>query len=135
MPVGGGAGKLLRAVFHPPVGHEPLEAADAHRLPLDAAHAPALALVLLRAHPSADGGQRIGQGDLPVSAGKIPLRHLRDELRNPYVDRAARDARPVFAVEAALRLVHRHLGGIAERDLFKVLVAHVGGLLRHGVLL
>ena len=56
-PFGAGASGLSLAVLTVIVGHKALQTADADRLALDAAHALALALRLLRADAAADGGQ------------------------------------------------------------------------------
>ena len=117
-----------------PVGHEALQAADAHRLVLDAAGALAFALALLRADTAADGGQGRGAVDDLIRGLKVALGHMADEFRNVDADRAAGLAGLVLAVHTALCLVHSHLGGVAQRNFLKVLVADVGVLGGHGAL-
>ena len=117
-----------------PVGHEPLQAADAHALALLAPDALALALVLLGADPAAHGGQGVGGGDDLVCLFKFAGGDPVDELGDPDVHRAALHAQRLLALEAASGLVHGHLLGVAQGHLFKVLVAYQRLLLRHGVL-
>lgn len=64
-----------------PVGDKALQPADGDRLALHAAHALALALRLLRADTAGQGGQSIRGGDDLVSAEKIALGDLCDELQ------------------------------------------------------
>ena len=59
---------------------------------------------------------------------------MRDELRDVDAHRAAGLAGLVLAVHTALCLVHSHLGGVAQRNFLKVLVADVGVLGGHGAL-
>ena len=116
------------------VGHEPLQAADAHRLTFDATDALALALVLLGADTAADGGQAVGGGDDAEGLVKLALRHLGDELGDMYVHGAAVHALGVLAVQAPLGLVDGHFLGVAQGHLVKVLVPDVGILGGHGIL-
>src|SRR5699024_10719822 len=80
VPVEGGHGGAGMDVFPVPVGHKALQAADAHRLVLDAAGAAALALALLGADPAADGGQGRVLADDLIGGFKVALGHLGDEL-------------------------------------------------------
>ena len=63
VPVGHGHGGLFGAVLPMPVGHKPLQTADAHAFRFDAANTFALALVLLRAHAAAHRRQRAGRAE------------------------------------------------------------------------
>ena len=63
----------LAPFFERVVRREALEAADADRLALDAAHAALLALRLLRAYAAADRGQAVGLPDLVVGFGVLAL--------------------------------------------------------------
>ena len=114
-----------------PVGNEPLQPADADGFALDAADALALALGFLRADTTADGRQRAGFGDDLVGGFKIAFRDLGDEAGDIDINRAARAAGVVFALQAALGFGHGHLGGVAERDFLEVFVADVRVLARH----
>ncbi len=69
----------LTSLFVVPVGDKALEAADADGLALDAAHALALALLLLRADTAADGGQGVLVDDL-IAPSKSPSGDLGDEF-------------------------------------------------------
>ena len=130
--VGSGLCSLLLAMLARVVRDKPLQAADRHRLALDAAHALLLALGLLRAYTAADSRQRGGLLDLGRCFEELALGNQRDELRDLDLHRAARDAGLVLAVQAALRFFDRHFRRVAERDFVKVLVAHVRRLLGHG---
>ena len=114
-----------------PVGDEALESADGNRLALYSAHALGLALRLLRTDTTRQRGQRVRGGNDFISRGEIALGNLCDKFRNPDVDRAAFDALRLLALHAALCLVDRHLGSVAQGDFLEVLVADVGVLLRH----
>ena len=118
-----------------PVGNKALETADADRLTLDAAGADALALSLLRTYTAADRRQRGREADDLVCAFKVALGNLGDKFGDMNVDGAAVHTGTVLAAEAALCLVDGGLLGIAERDLLKVLVADIGCLRRHRILL
>ena len=133
--VGGGLRRLLGGVGVVPVGHEPLQAADAHALGLDAAHALGFALRLLGADPSADGGQGAVLGDDLVGGLEVALRHLGDELGDVDLHRAPGDAGHVLAVEAPLGLVDGLLPGVAQGHLFKVAGPDHRVLVGHGVLI
>jgi len=111
-----------------PVGNKALQAADAHRLVLDAAGALALALALLRAYTAADSGQGRGAVDHLISGFKVALGHMADELGDIDAHRAAGLAGFVLAVHAALCFVHGHFFGVAKCNFLKVLVAHIGVL-------
>ena len=128
--VGGDLLGHLVGVFAVPVGDEALQTADADGLALDAAHALALALLLLRADTAADGGQGAVLKDLVVSALEVLLTDAGDELRDLDIDRAAGHAGRARAIQAAVGLIDRHLDGVAKCDFFKVFVADVRILLR-----
>ena len=117
-----------------PVGNKTLQTADADRFALNAAHALAFALRLLRADTAADSRQGRGLRNNLIRALKVVLGDLFDEFRNMNIDRAAGNARHVLTIQAALCFVQRHFFGIAQCDLFKVLVANVRVLRGHGVL-
>ncbi len=134
MPVGGGLFGFFRALRVMGIRHKPLQTADGHRLALDAAHALALALALLRADAAADGGQRAGGGKRFVGLLEVAFGDLMNELGDGDVNGAAADAWHVLAVQAALRLVERLLLRVAQRDFLKVASALVGCLRGHGVL-
>ena len=124
----------LVGVLAVPVGDEALQTADADGLALDAAHALALALLLLRADAAADGGQGAVLEDLVVSALEVLLTDAGDELRDLDIDRAALHAGRARAIQAAVGLIDRHLDGVAKRDFFKILIADVRVLLRDRIL-
>src|SRR5699024_5420159 len=134
VPVEGGHGGAGMDVFPVPVGHKALQAADAHRLVLDAAGAAALALALLGTDPAADGGHGRVLADDLIGGFKVALGHLGDELGDLDAHGAALDAGPVLAVDAALGLVDGHLGGVAQRHLVKVVPPDLGVLGGHGAL-
>ena len=134
MAVGGDLLGHLVGVLAVPVGDEALQTADADGLALDAAHALALALLLLRADTAADGGQGAVLEDLVVSALEVLLADAGDELRDLDIDRAAGHAGRARAIQAAVGLIARHLDGVAKRDFFKILIADVRVLLRDRIL-
>ena len=117
-----------------PVGHKALQTANSHRLVLDAAGALALALALLRADTTTDGRQGRGAVDHLIGGLKVALGHMGDELRDIDAHGAAGLAGLVLAADAALGLVHSHLGGVAQSNFLKVFVADVGVLRGHGAL-
>ena len=117
------------------VGYKTLKAADTHALTLNAADALTLALVLLRADTTADGGQRVGRGDDLIRAVEVALGNAGDKLGNTHVHGAAGDALGILAVEAALCLVNGHFLGIAQCHLVEILIADVGVLCGHGILI
>ena len=126
---------MILHVLTVPVGHKALQTADADRLALDAAHALALALSLLRADAAADGGQGGGRGQHLVSALHILVGDALDKRGDVNLNRAGAAAGLFRAVQAALGLVHGHFIGITQGNLVKVLVANVGFLGRHRALL
>ena len=128
----GRSGHVGDVVGSGPVGHKALHTADGHRLALDAADTLALALVLLRADAAGNGRQCVGVGEDLISAGKILLSYLTQELGDGNAHRATGDAQRILALQAALGLVHRLLGGVAQGHFLKVTVADIGLLLRHG---
>ena len=117
-----------------PVGHKPLQAANAHALALDAPDALALALVFLGADTAAHGGQSAGGGEHLIGPLKVLLGHLADEGGDVNAHGASGLAGLILAVQAALGLIHRHLSGVAQSDLVKVVVSHLGLLAGHGAL-
>ena len=125
---------LLGAVFARIVGNKTLQTADCYSLALDAAYAVALALALLRADTAADSGQCGGFLDLGSRLEELALGNQSDELRDLNLYRAAGHAGLVLAVQAALRFLDRHFSGVAERYLFKILIADVRRLLGHRTL-
>ena len=125
---------LFGAVFARVVGNEALQTADGYRLALDAAHAVTLALALLRAYTAADSRQCGGLLDLGSRFEKLALGNKSDKFRTLDLYRAAGHAGLVLAVQAALCFLDRHFSGVAERYLFKVLIADVRRLLRHRAL-
>ena len=133
--VRGGALSLLRVVLVVPVGHEPLQAADAHALVLDAPDALALALGLLGADPAAHGGQGAVGGDDLIGGLEVALRHLGNELRNMDLHRAATDTGHILAVEASSCLIHGLLLGVAQGHLVEIPGADYRVLVGHGILL
>ena len=135
MAVGGRALRLPGGVGVVPVGHKPLQAADAHRLVLDAADALGLALALLGADAAAHGGQGAVPGDDLVRPLEIPLRHLGDELGDMDFHRAPGHAGHVPAIEAPGGLVHGLLPGVAKGHFAEVARPHLGVLVGHGVLI
>ncbi len=106
----GGGGKLGL------VAHKALQLADGHRLALLAANALALALVLLRAHAAADGGQHGLLADDVQGAAVVLGANLLDELGDVDVDGTALDAEGALAVHATLGLCQSHLLGEALVD-------------------
>ena len=85
-------------VFTVPVSHKALQAANADGFALDAAHALALALVLLRADAAADGGQGRGLVNDLIGALIVLFGDLLDEFGDLDLHRAAGDAGMVLAV-------------------------------------
>ena len=122
------------ALCHGVVRAEALEAADAHRVALYAAHAFGLALRLLRADAAADGGQVVGQADDVVGLVELALLDVGDELGDVHAHRAAGHARRVFAADAARGLLAGHGLVVALRDLLEVAAARLGRLLAGGQL-
>ena len=117
-----------------PVGYEALQTANADGLVLDAAGTLALALALLRTDTATDGGQGRGTIDDLIGGFEVTLGQMADELGDVDADGAAGLAGLIFAVDAALGLVHGHLGGVAQSHFLKILVADVGVLGGHGTL-
>jgi hypothetical protein len=101
---------------------------------LDSAYTLLLALRFLRADSSADSGQRTGKRDNLVGFLKIAFRDLFDEIRDIYINRAARNTRFMFAVQAAFRLVDCLLLGVSERYRQEVFSPYFRRLNRHLVL-
>ena len=132
--VGGGLGRRLGAVGVVPVGHKPLQTADTHGVALLAADAVHLALALLRAYAAAHGGQGAGLVDDLIGALVVLLHDLCDEFGDAHVDGTAVHAGMVLAVQAAGGLVQRLLLGVAQRHLEEILVADIGILRGHLVL-
>ncbi len=81
-----------------PISHKALQTADGHRFSLDAAHALAFTLRLLRTHSATDCGQGGGAGDDLISRFKVPFLHLSDKGGNIDGDGTAAYAGFVFTI-------------------------------------
>ena len=125
---------LVLAVLHIPVSRKALQTADGNRLALDAAHALGFTLGLLRTYTAADCRQRTGLLDGSAGVGEFVLGDQLDKFRDLHVDWAAADAGHMFAVEAALCFLYRHLFGVSVRNFLKVSGSYFWVLLRHGEL-
>lgn len=131
MPVEDRRHFLTGEVFPGPVRHEPLQPSDCHRFSLDAPDTPALALALLGTDTTAHSRQGVGLADHPIGAGKVPLCHPGNEVRDLHRYRTALHTGTVFAAQAAGSFFHCHLRGIAQCHFLKVLISHKGVLYRH----
>ena len=98
------------------VTQEALELADGHGLGLLTTDALALALVLLRADATADGGKHGVLADGIEGAAEVLRADLLDKAGDVDVDGAALNTERLLAVEAALGLGQRHLLGEALVD-------------------
>ena len=116
-----------------PVGHEPLQAADAHGFAADGLGAVLLALGLLVADTAADGGQVAAVGDDLISAGEVALSDMSDELGDALIDRAALGAGLFPALQAPHGLADGVGRGVPELHLVKVFAADFDRLLGHGI--
>ena len=115
------------------IGDKAFQPADGDGFALFAADTFPFALLFLRADSAAHRGKRAVLRDNVVRALEIAQGNSGDKIRNGYFDRAARNTGARFAVQAALCLVHCHLGSVAESDLVKVAGADYGILLGHRV--
>ena len=113
------------------VAEEALEPTDGDGLALLGQHAGGLALLLLRAHAAADGGQRVALLEYRDAARQVALDDGADEGLDVDVDGAALLAGGVLALQAALGLGERHLGGVAVADLVEAHAPLGGRTLRH----
>ncbi len=111
------------------VAHHALELADGHGLALTAEDALALALVLLRAHAAADGGQQVVALDGLERAGPVLIADLCDEAGNVHADGAALHAQGLLAIEAAVGLCDGVFLGKTGVDRAEIARALGGGLL------
>ena len=111
------------------VAEEALELADCDGLALLVEDAVALALVLLRAHAAADGGEHALLVDDIEAPAEVALANLLDEVRDVDVDRAALHALRLLAVEAAVGLGDGVGHGEAAVDRTEVLGTLGGDLL------
>ena len=105
---------------------------NGNRLAFNASYALALALIFLRTNSAANSGKARGLGNDFISFFKLALCNLGNKIGNINPYGAAADARLIFAVKAALCLLNRLLGSIAERNLFKITVSYIRLLLGHG---
>ena len=115
------------------VGDKTLDATDRHGISLVTGHARGLALILLRAHPAADGGQGVVGLDDRKRLGEAAVGNSVDEGRDIDPDRTAVDALRLLALQTPFGLPNRHLLGVAERHLVKVTDALGRILGRHRV--
>ena len=115
-----------------PVGDETLQLADGHGLELDAEHAAAFALGLLRADAAAHGGQRTVAGDDFRRGGEFTFSHFRDEARDIDAYGAGAHAARVLAMQAAGGLQLRFFGVVAVAHFFKIGRADLGILFPDG---
>ena len=125
----------LGAVGVVPVGHKAFQTADTHGLALLAPDAVHLALGLLGAHTAAHSGQGAGLVDHLIGALVILLQDLLDELGNADIHGAAVDAGMRLAVQAPGSLVQSLLLGIAQSHFQEIMIADIGVLRRHGILI
>ena len=95
------------------VSNEALQTANSYRLTLNAQHAFALALVLLRTYATADSRQSAFALQNFISFCKVFLSYLMDELRNININRAAANTARLRAVQAALCLIYCHFLSVA----------------------
>src|SRR5262249_865364 len=114
------------------VAHEALEASDGDGLQRIAHRAHASALVLLRAHASADVRQQVGVGQDVVGPTVILLAELLDEAGDVDAHRAAGNAGLVGAEQAALGFAQRLFHAVAAGHFLEVLRPRRGVLLAHG---
>ena len=113
------------------VADQAFEAADRDRLQRIADRANAFALVLLRAHPAADGRQEVGPGEGVVGAAKILLAELADETGDVDSDRTAVDTGLLRTQQAAFRFAQRILGAETAGHFGEILHPLVRRLLAH----
>ena len=116
-----------------PVGHEPLQAANANGLALHGVGAVLLALLLLGADTAADGGHGASHGDDLIGPLEVPFGHMGDELGDLLMDGAADGAGLFAALQAAHGLPDGVGLGIAQGHLVEVGAANLTRLLGHGV--
>ena len=109
-----------------------LELADCHGLALAAKDALALALVLLRAHAAADGGEQVIGLDGRERPRPVLFANLLDELRDMDAYRAAVHAERLLAVEATVCLGDGIGLGVARVDRAEIMSALLRGLLVRG---
>ena len=113
------------------VAEEALEATDGDRLALLGQYARGLALLLLRAHATADSRQSVALFEHRDAAGQVAFDDGADELADVDVDRAALLARRVGTLQAAVGLGECLVGRVAERDLVEARAALLRAALGH----
>ena len=124
-------GQDVLAVLALVIGGEGLQVADGHRGVFFADDAHAFALDFLGADPAAHRGQGVFLPEFADGAFKIAFLDAFDEGRNIDFHRAALAAAGVFALDAALRLLHGQFFGIAEGHFLEIARPDLGLLLRH----
>ena len=135
MAVGLGLFGGLGAVGVVPIGHEALQAADTHSLALLTPDAVHLALALLGADAAAHGGQGAGLMDHLIGALIVLFHDLLNKLGDADIHGAAVYTGVGLAIQAPGSLVQSLLLGVAQGHLQKVMIADVGVLRRHRILI
>ena len=135
MAVGLGLFGGLGAVGVVPVGHEALQAADTHGLALLTPDAVHLALALLGADAAAHGGQGAGLVNDLIGALIVLFHDLLNELGDADIHGAAVYTGVGLAVETPGSLVQSLLLGVAQGHLQEIMIADIGVLRRHGILI
>jgi hypothetical protein len=116
-----------------PIGNEPFQASDPDGLSLDSPNTLALALSLLRTNSSANSRKTGALADDLVRALKIAIRYFFYKLGDFNANGTSGNARTVFTLDTAFRLVNRLFCRVPKRHFFEVTVSHFGRLRRHFV--
>src|ERR1039457_2746125 len=114
------------------IGHEALQAADGHRLELEADHAGSLALRFLRADAPAHRRQRVGGFQDAVGLLDVLAGQRRDEAGDVDGHRVNGHAARLLAAQAAFGLVKGAVQVEPESDFVEIVYARFRRLVRHG---
>ena len=113
------------------VGNEAFQTTDGHGLPLLAENALAFALLFLRAHAAAHGGQAAGFVNDAACFINVALHNFGNEVGNGDIHGAAGTAHGLFALKATGGFFMSHFGRVSEGDFIKIFDAFPGSLAGH----
>ena len=124
---------LVQAMFTCVIRYKTFQTTDSNGFTLDTQHAFTFALVFLGANATTNCGQAVFTFQNLNRFSKVFFRNSFDEFRNLYIYGATFYATRFRTVEATLRFVNCHFFSVAKSYFFKIFIADISRLFRHGI--